>query len=421
MCIVCLWSPAWPADLSASALPAELLAIVPRITMADEAVWADARGLPLGETTVALRDCALACGIADIRAGVAEVPIVAELRARSAQPAAINVDGVIESLPLRLICADERLLTLLDGVGVRTCGEFGALDREAVEVRFGADAVHLWQWSRGEDARRIFTTTPSERLHASTDFIDYVVTDPERLIFVANALFSTVCDQLRGRGEHARRIRMTLTLANRSSWQRTIRPARPTASRAVWLRLTRSLLEKLTVPDAVTGMLIEVEATETAAAVQGDLFDIGFATASALESAVGRLIELQGNIIVKPVISRHPLAEKRTSWQADELSAQLSDMMDGVGPPELSLHLLSEPREVLVETVHRRDHAVPVRYRDGQWRQLVTVAGPDRISGGKWEAAYAREYFRAVAVDGSLVWIFRDARSDKWFIQGYWD
>ena len=420
--VVCLWTPAWPSELSASPLPAELLAIVPRITMADDAVWADVRGLPAESTAHALLACARACGISDVRLGVAEIPVVAELRAKSAAPGSIDADSAIAPKPLGLICPDEKLLALLDGVGVRTCGEFSALEREAVEVRFGAHAVQLWHWSRGEDERRLFTTSPSERLHASTDFIDYVVTDPERLVFVANALFSTVCDQLRARGEHARRIRMTLSLANHTCWQRTIRPARPTASRAVWLRLTRTLLEKLTVPDAVTGVLIEVEATEPAAAVQGDLFDVGFATASALESAVGRLIELQGTVLVKPISSRHTRAEQRTQWQADELSARLlTDVAASVGPPELRLQLLTEPREVLVETVPRRDHVVPVRYRDGEWRQLVTVAGPDRISGGKWEAAYAREYFRAVSVDGSLVWLYRDGKTDLWFVQGFWD
>jgi protein ImuB len=420
--VVCLWTAAWPSDLSASSLPAELLAIVPRITMADDAVWADIRGLPMLPTAQALQACAVACGVGDARLGVAEIPVVAELRAKSAAPGSIDADSEIAPKPLALICEDERLLTLLDGVGVRTCGELAALEREAVEVRFGANAVQLWHWSRGEDERRLFTTSPSERLHASTDFIDYVVTDPERLIFVANALFSTVCDRMRARGEHARRIRMTLTLANQTCWQRTIRPARPTASRAVWLRLTRTLLEKLTVPDAVTGVLIEVEATEPAAAVQGDLFDVGFATASALESAVGRLIELQGTVLVKPLSSLHARAEQRTEWQADALSTRLlMDMAAQAAPPELRLQLLPEPREVLVETVQRRDHIVPVRYRDGAWRQIVTVAGPDRISGGRWDDAYAREYFRAVGVDGRLVWLFRDAKTDRWFVQGHWD
>jgi hypothetical protein len=422
MSVVCLWTPAWPSDLSASALPAELLAIVPRITIADDALWADARGLPIAETARALLQRALDCGVSDIRAGLADLPIVAELRAKSADAGGINSTSEITDLPLKLICNDERLLTLLDGVGVRTCGDYAQLDREAVEVRFGADAVQLWHWSRGEDERRIFTTSPSERLHASTDFIDYVVTDPERLIFVANAHFATVCDQLRARGEHARRIRLTLSLANRTTWQRTIRPARPTASRAVWLRLTRALLEKLTVPDSVTGVLIEVEATEPASAVQGDLFDIGFATAAALDSALSRLIEIQGEIVVKPIISQHSLAEKRTEWNVDVGEHEITRSREHeIANPELRLQLLPEPREILVETVQRREHVIPVRFRDGQWRQIVTVAGPDRISGGRWEETYAREYFRAVAVDGSLVWIYRDARNDRWFLHGYWD
>lgn len=422
MAIVCLWTAAWPSDLSASALPAELLAIVPRITIADNVVWADIRGLPSELTAAALVDRARGCGVEDVRAGVADVPIIAELRARSSAAGVVNMDASIAPLSLKLICHDDRLITLLDGVGVRSCADLARLDREAVEVRFGADAVLLWKWSRGEDERRVFTTTPTERLHASTDFTDYVVTDPERLIFVANALFATVCDQLRGRGEHARRIRMTLSLANRTSWQRTIRPARPTASRAVWLRLTRALLEKLTVPDSVTGVMIEVEATEPAAAVQGDLFDIGFAAASALEGAVSRLIEMQGNILVKPVSSQDTLAENRTLWQSEELTTKLSEMGAVSGPPKLSLQLLDEPHEILVESVYRRDHVIPIRFRDGQhWQQIVTAGGPDRISGGRWELAYAREYFRAVTVEGALVWIYRDARTEKWYMQGWWD
>ena len=87
----------------------------------------------------------------------------------------------------------------------------------------------------------------------------------------------------------------------------------------------------------------------------------------------------------------------------------------------------------------RRDHQVPIRYRDvrtsagrdtavdvgppadGRWHQLVHVAGPDRVSGGVWEEAYAREYFRATSVDGALVWLFRDARRDAWYLHGWWD
>lgn len=420
--LVCLYASAWPM-LASSPLPAELLAIAPRITIASDIVWADARGLLAHDLAIGLLSRAAACGATGVRAGVARIPVVAELAARTAQPeTAVVVEddpaAFIAPIPLTQFSGHDHLLTLLEGIGVRTCGELAALDREAVEVRFGAEAVELWQWSRAFDERRLFSRAAPERLHASTDFVDYVVTDPERLIFVANALFASVCDQLRARGEHARRVQLTLALGNRTSWQRTIRPARPTASRAVWLRLTRALLERLTVPDAVTGVEIEVLATEPARAVQGDLFDAGFATASAVEDAVARLIEMQGTVIVKPERSEHPLIEQRSTWMPTDV---LSAMADNESAPELRLQLLPEPREVLVETVDRRDHLIPIRFRDGQWKQLVSAAGPDRLSGGKWDAAYAREYFRAVTVEGQLVWLFRDGRQDRWYIHGYWD
>src|SRR5688500_8862670 len=379
---MCLYAPAWP-DLATSPLSAELLAIVPRITIASDVVWADARGLNPHSVPLEALGRAAACEITDVRVGVARVAIVAELAARTAAPltAAIIEDddatAFISSIPLTIFAGHERLLALLEGVGIRTCGELAALEREPVEVRFGAEAVELWQWSRGVDPRRVFSRTAPERLHASTDFIDYVVTDPERLVFVANSLFTSLCDQLRARGEHARRVQLTLSLGNRTSWQRVIRPARPTASRAVWLRLARALLERLTVPDAVTGVEIEVIATEAATAVQGDLFDPGFATASAVEDAVARLIELQGKVIVEPELNAHPLIEARAQWQPSD---SLSAIVDSVTVPEMRLQLLPEPREVLAETVARRDHVVPIRFRDGRWKQLVSAAGPDRIS-----------------------------------------
>lgn len=428
---ICLFSPAWPADFQSSDLPAELLTVAPRISLGTDVIWADARGLPAADLAGKLIERASACGIQGVRAGVARIAIAADFAARTAEPQTIvMVDGdeaeFIAPLPLTLFTGHDRLLGLLEGVGVCTCGELAALDREAVEVRFGAEAVDLWQLSRAQDARRIFTATAPERLHASTDFIDYVVTDPERLIFVTNALFATLCDQLRSRGEHARRVLLTLSLGNRTTWQRTIRPARPTASRAVWLRITRALLERLTVPDAVTGVQIEIVATETAAAVQGDLFDPGFATASAVDNAVARLIEVQGSVVVQPEMNAHPRIESRSVWspvKPGEWETTVPLATETTAHPEMHLQLLREPRAVLVETVARRDHVVPVRFRDDkrEWHQLITVAGPDRISGGKWDESYAREYFRGVTVEGRLVWLYRDARQDQWFVHGFWD
>jgi nucleotidyltransferase/DNA polymerase involved in DNA repair len=394
-------------------------------------VWLDARGLQVGELHARVVRELAAAGATRVRAGASVQPVVARLAALGAAESLVQVAAggeraFLAAQTLAALGVEERVCALLEGVGIETCGALGALPREAVEVRFGAEAVAWWRLARAEDERRLFLPVPPPAPHASLDFIDYVVTDPERLLFTANALLGTVCDRL----------------GNGSTWERELRPARPTASRATWLRLVRVLLERLTVADAVAGVALSVLASEAAGAVQGDLFDSGFATASAVEAAVARLLEEQGAVVVRPSVTAHPLIEERvrmeplTLREATSAPAPAGRVRErrvhaaaggtdaAPAAPDgtaLTLQLLQQPKPILVETVQRRDHEIPVRYRDAQWHALVSAAGPDRVSGGQWDRSYAREYFRAVTAEGTLVWLFRDACRDRWYLHGWWD
>jgi protein ImuB len=407
-----------------------LVQAAPRITVEAGRSWLDVRGLGPAAVHAALRPRLAAAGV-QARYGAALRPIVASAAAGRAEPgelievAAGSEREFLASLPLSALGLPDPLLGWLADVGIDRCGELAGVTREAVEVRFGGDAVQWWRWSRADDDRRLFMPVPPEQPQASIDFIDFVVTDPERLIFTANALLGTVCARMVESGAHARRLRLRLPLANGAVWERTLKTARPTADRAAWLRLARALLERLTVPDSVAGVAIEVEATAAAAAVQGDLFDTGFATASAVESALARVLEDQGDVVQEPTANEHPLAELRGEYRPLGVRESLhSGKHDGPPvdePVGLTLQLLDEPRPVVVETARRRDHHVPVRYRDGRWHAVVNAAGPDRVSGGQWDVSYAREYFRAVTSEGRLVWLFRDAARDRWYLHGWWD
>jgi protein ImuB len=428
MTYVCLWSPAWrTGEGPGLRLGAALLEVAPRIVVERRGVvWADARGLPaerLARELAAVALKFLAAPQAAVGVGVAAEAVAAELAAKTADGGIAVVPPGSErefsaSLPLSLLEPDAGILPLLDGVGVGTCGELAALDREAVEVRFGTEGVALWRRARCEGPQRLFPPVVPERPRASLDFVDYVVTDPERLVFTAHALLGTLCEALRDRGEHARLLRLRLPLASGELWEREVRATRGTASRERWLRLVRNVLERITVPDAVAGMSLELEATEPAVALQGDLFDRGFATASAVDAALARLMDDHGEAGRSPDTGLGPGRRADLAGAAPAAAAALT------------LQLLPEPREVDVEGAPRRDHTVPVRYRErrrgrarqARWRAIVTAAGPDRASGGQWEqSAYAREYFRCVTEDGALVWLFREGRTGGWYLHGWWD
>jgi protein ImuB len=427
MTCVCLWSPRWEtAGAPLADLAASLLEEAPRVAVEGRGVvWADARGLPAPRLARAL--LGRAGGRTDgVRAGVAAVPVAAELAARAGSGPLTFVEpgrerAFLAQLSLELLSPDPGLRALLDGVGIRTCGALGALAREAVEVRFGAAGTALWRLARADDPRRLFRPIPRERPHASMDFVEYEVRDAGRLTFTVNALLGPVCAALAERGERARELTLTLALTGGGELRERVRAARPTAERALWLRRLRALLDRLTLPDGVSGVALEVEGAEPASASQGDFFDRGFATAAPVEEAVARLLDEHGPRFVEPDVSAHLLPERRTTWRPREPGEAAERAAEApAAEPRLTLQLLPEPRRVAVRVRMRREHLVPEQYcdlaRGREWRRLFAAAGPERISGEGWE----RDYYRCVVETGALVWLFRDAGGD-WYVHGWWD
>jgi hypothetical protein len=462
MSFVCLWSPSWPTGAAFPAdLAVALLAHAPRIAVGDAGrVWADARGLSgsaLGETLLRVVHDS---GVDDICAGVATSAIAAEVAAvhgevpgsqfqvpnEERSPGTGNRElgtlfvvrpgsdrDFLAPFPLSVLSPPESLVPLLDGIGVETCHDLGRLPAESIEVRLGVDGVRLWRLARADDPRWLFRPTPHALPSASLDWVEYTLSDAGRLLFVINALAGSVCDELVARGTRAREISLVLSLASHKPLTQTIRTARASADRARWMRLVRDALERLTLPDAVTGVGLRVERVTGNEGTQGDLFDRGFASAGAVEDSLAQLVDDQGDdVLVAPRNSEHPLLDVRTRWVAEgqvgdrrwEVEAN-SRQSPPTSQPALSLQLLTPPRAIAVTTEQRRDHDIPMRYRDADaWHDLVEAAGPDRVSGGQWDVPYAREYYRCVRADGLLVWLFRDAVHDAdtgWYLHGWWD
>ena len=524
MSFICLWSPAWRTSLSATPkaivhpeIAATLLARAPRVAtggMAGQGViWADARGFSTpGRVELAQELIAILArrGINDARAGIADTPVAAELAAvhggsRSPRRSdVVSTDAItvvppgtdrsfVGLFPIGVLDADPRLFPLLFGIGVTTCGELAALARESMEVRLGPTALPLWKLARADDPRLLFRPAPPEAPHASLDWVEYALKDPMRLLFVLNNLIERVCTTLAATGEGARELTLEFALTNKVEPRvhvEMIRASRATANRRTWIRLARTRVECIKLVAAVTGITVHASKVAAREAPQGDLFDKGLASSEATEDAVARLIEDQGEVVVAPQNSAHPLLDERTTWAARKpqevvtsvYAAELTKrklqgpsslvpvaapvvagearqsvlvtpvpgirlVREGppsanrepqtVNSPRLLLQLAPAPLSIVVETTPRRDHLVPVRFRDDEgWHEIVNAAGPERVSGRGWDGdrAYAREYFRCVTKKGVLVWLYRDARdwvpgrvsksrskTARWYLHGWWD
>lgn len=446
MTFICLWTPAAvsPARAIVTTIPQpenellqqlvpSLLGVAPRVMLgANGIVWADARGMIAESLARDLLDVFHGKGVERVRAAISIVPVCAEIAARHGNGGLIAIAPGSEReylapYPIGVLESSLSLSTLLDGIGVESCGDLARLDLESVEVRFGAEGARLWRLSRADDSRRIFASMPRALPSASLDWVEYTLKDPERLVFIINALVGNIATDLKSRGQCAREMTMIFSLANRESYEHLVRPARSTASHKAWMRLIRTHLERITLPDGVVGITIRVESVTGELERQGDIFDRGFATARAAEETIAQLLDDQGAVVVTPRNTQHPLIDRRTEWISQE-PAQASARIQlkeravkATAAPTLTLQLFPEPRRVAVKTKRRRDHELPVEFRDKQWMRIISAAGPDRVSGGRWSEPYAREYFRCVTDDGMMVWLYRDAREDAWYLHGWWD
>ncbi len=434
MTFICITGRNWKGS-QLDRIAATALRIVPRVALdfARGLVWADGKSLAVPviceDLTVALENM----GAEGIHFGVAAVPIAAEVAARTRAHGSQAGSGVtrvlagnerdfIGAVAIDILDPSPQLANLFEGTGIEKCSDLACLQQEPVEVRFGAEGVHLWRLSRADDTRLMFAVMPRSLPQSSMDWVDYVLRNPERLVFVINALVDNVSTALESQGLCAREMTLVFSLANRTAYEHLVRPSRSTSSRKAWMRLIRTHLDRIVLPDAVTGIALRVESVTGEVERQGDIFDRGFATARATEETVAQLLDDQGAVIVVPSNSQHPLLEKRTVWQAQEPAhaARAHMVKESRADPQLTLQFLAEPRRITVKTVRRRDHDLPVKYREeGDWVNLESAAGPDRVSGGQWERAFAREYFRCVNETGAMVWIYRE--QGEWYLQGWWD
>lgn len=465
MTFVALWSPdridGIPADVVGS-----LLALSPNVAIASAPggimTWVDARGLAARDVARDALDVVRAAGVGETTTGVANVALVAEIAARhgvrrgAVQPTKRRVSHAItrvapkherEFLAAHTIAAlleteawpptlsgveVRRAMAALADAGIETCGELAALATDAVEVRFGAAGVALWRLAHGDDPRRIFTRVPRATPGASVRWAEYALHDSARLVFIANRLVSRVCTELRSRGEAARVFTLRFLLADGGVIARRIRSARPSADRAAWLRLVRADFERFHLPDGVCGLAARADTVARLDAPQGDLFDVGFQTATAAEAAVSRLMDDGYGVATRLATSAHILPEQRVRRTVVEFR-DVADLLRatargsaGVRPASsrdseaLALRLLVEPRRVAVTTCTRRNQSVPLSYCErsgnearnregGLPTRIVTAAGPDRVlTGHEAGTPVTREYWQCLTDHGRLVLLFRD-------------
>lgn len=417
--------------------------------------------------------------------------------ARGAPATIIPAGGCASYLaaaPLGLIPMPADLRAALHALGIKTLGAFAAFESGDVEARWGSTGLASWRLARGLDPRRpgLVRVDAPRAVHAELPTPAETVTPIGFL--VRAALERLVADLVRD-GRSAASVGITLELdvprdnteahmealvghdARRlDGWDRAsrtitreVRPARPLARVEPLVELCRSLLERWTLPAAVTGVSVHIPATAPLAADQGDLLEPSWRDAAAsVEAVLTRLAAAldpdgRGDVVVHPEsVDAHRYdragawvranawaqAERATRVDATRVNAQRDHAARAHGTREhatrehaariapkhehtspdhtaldhavldhAALRLLETPDSVTVHCTNGVPSVV-------EWQQRrVTVSqasGPERLAGDWWRAdAFARDYWRCVAEGEGDLLLYQE--QGTWYVQGWFD
>jgi protein ImuB len=289
--------------------------------------WVDAAGLgneaKLARRLVRIAD---ALGFARARAGVADSAIAAYAATfrrpgRDAAPVIVPPGrdaAFLAPFPLALLEPGEDLAETCHALGLRTAGQFAALDADEVESRFGPEGLALHRLARGLDTRGPSAPRDDTLPVVSCDLGSPVAT-AEPLLFVLKGALASLGAALRAKGLAAREVALTLTLDDGSIAEKAVRPARPTSHEGALFDHCRAAFDDWVLPEPVTALAVRAAVTVTASGEQGDLLAPRWADPAALAAAFDRIRGSEGaDAVATPVACDGHLPHDAGAWRTDE-------------------------------------------------------------------------------------------------------
>ncbi|WP_434379645.1 Y-family DNA polymerase [Melittangium boletus] len=316
-------------------------------------------------------------------------------------------------------------------LGLSTLGEVAALPVGAVTARGGAVGMRAHGRCRGADETPFLAEVLEEVLEERLT-LEWPAESLEPLQFALKTVLDRLCGRLSGRRRAAVRLGLTLKLEPSGQVLVPLTLARPTAQGRMLLDLTRHRLSDVRLEGPVAGLVLRVEEDCEDRGQQLALGDAPQGDAD-LEVVLSRLATALGedSLFMAALEDSHRPEAGYTPRAFRPPPARRGLEGEGLVPreavspvPEVlrerPARLLGQP---LPLEVHLTEAGEWVAARlGGQWRRVVALMGPERLSGDWWEARpYSRDYYRVHLEGVGQAWVFRDGRDSRFYLQGLFD
>jgi protein ImuB len=313
-----------------------------------------------------------------------------------------------ERVPLERLEIVPDLRDALHQLGIRTVADLLRLPATGLLPRFGRPAYRLHRLAAGllaEPLQPVPERPPIREVVA----LEYPESDAARLLTLIAPPLRVVLAALAARREALAALELCLRLEGAPPLTTGVTPAAPTRDPALLLELARLRLEGLSLAGGVVG--IELGAAGTARELE-QLSLFGEGSGRDLRAGARALARLRAEfgegVAVRAVLREGHLPEARFAWEP------------------LAGLCLPRPAPEKPRTLVRRLFRKPLPLAGGtegaprmpRGEAPAALRGPYTVSGGWWAGALHRDYYFAELPGGDLLWIYRDRKRGRWFLQG---
>jgi len=468
-CAALIHAPAAPADdlRSLESLARWLTRFSPLVAIAPPcSIFLDATGLELlfGPDHGVGRRVAEALGRLHLAAGVAMAPTPGAAWGLAAFGGsnlrivdADDLSAALSPLPPHALRLETTTAHQLQSLGVSTIGLLLKIPRSELAARFGPAILERIDQATGRTHEPLNWLPYRSPIHAQIEF-DGTIESLEAIHLTLRQLLDQFAEQLAGRGQGAKELRVIFRRPYAPPIEKTIQLTRPCRSAADLFNLLRYALEAVETDEGFIAVHLTATRTEPLGDEQAPL--IGGEEercAAEVDHLIERLRARLDHVLewAQPVESHLPerafrwtqgeenpdkpqrtqrsQRENNTEFNLNSLSfsvsvPSVSSVVKSFSPnaigPTRPLCLLPVPRSlsVIVTPSESRDGR-PVSFTDrNQMHRLAHIRGPERIAGEWWNGRWkTRDYFDAQDAAGNRYWFFRVAETGRWYLHGVFE
>jgi protein ImuB len=330
----------------------------------------------------------------------------------------------LQALPVSWLQTGDKVSSALLQMGVNTLGDLHALPLPALAKRFGTEFVRYLHQLLGQlpDPQNYFVPEPT--FQQGLAFVDGVH-QRQMLLFPMKRLLQMLCDYLRVRQLFCHVLRWTIFDAHAQQAEIIIELSRSQNDWQSFLELSRIKLDQVVLREAVFTLNLHSADFFETAPISDQLFPDARDNTEAGHALVDKLKARLGKNALQQLQMRDAHWPEH-SWQvtADaQLLVTNKSVIKSVIKSDLSeIKAPNAPRPAWLLPQPK-----PLREREGQplWKSALTLLrGPERVSNHWWrgdqrDGVHERDYYVARTGEGTLCWIFRETKTHRWFLHGW--